>query len=220
VADRGDFATRLEAARHGDAAAWAELYHHVAPPLFGYLRAQRLPDPDDVAGEVMLEVVRDLHRFQGDANRFLAWVLTIAHHRLIDDRRRAQRRPSVPVPTSELRPPPATDDPEGETLGRLDLDRLLTALQHLTEEQRHVLLLRIVADVPISEVARALDKRPGAIKQLQRRALDAMRRVLETLPESTPTAAPAPPVRPARHQPVTRAHTARDPRGALDAHRA
>lgn len=87
--------------RSGDACAWSALYHDVAPILIGYLRAQRLPDPEDVAGEVLLEVVRDLGRFAGDARGSRSWVLAIAHHRLLDARRREASRPVTSMPAAE-----------------------------------------------------------------------------------------------------------------------
>lgn len=180
-------AARLEAARAGDAVAWSHLYHELAPLVLGYLRAQRLADAEDVAGEVMLEVVRDLHRFRGDAANLRSWVLSITHHRLIDERRRAQRRPTtVGEPTAEG--PYATTEagPEESTLASDGLSQLAPALASLTEEQRTVLLLRVIGDLPIAEVARITGKRPGAVKQLQRRAAASMRRVLDAPSSGTP----------------------------------
>lgn len=172
------FAARLHAARAGDGQAWSELYHGVAPLLIGYLRAQRLPDPEDVAGEVLLEVVRDLHRFEGSERNFRSWVLAIAHHRLLDARRRAARRPVSLVPGDELEPGRSPTDTETESLANLGFGELEPALATLTEEQRTVLLLRVVGDLSVAEVATIVGKRPGAVKQLQRRAADAMRRAL------------------------------------------
>jgi RNA polymerase sigma factor (sigma-70 family) len=176
------FSERLAAARDGDATAWTDLYHEVAPLLIGYLRAQRLPDPEDVAGEVMLEVVRDLDRFDGDRANFRSWVLAIAHHRLLDARRRDGRRPSTPTAPAELTPSPASVSASGSSLAELGLGELEDALQALTEEQRTVLLLRVIGDLSIAEVARITGKRGGAVKQLQRRAVEAMRRVLDEAP--------------------------------------
>jgi RNA polymerase sigma factor (sigma-70 family) len=173
------FAATLAAARAGDAVAWSTLYHHVAPILIGYLRAQRLRDPEDVAGEVLLEVVRGIDRFEGNERNLRSWVLAIAHHRLLDARRRAARRPVDPVPTADLEPRPGDEDPEAETIAHLGLEDLEPALATLTEEQRSVLLLRVLGDLSIADVARILGKRTGAVKQLQRRAVDAMRRAIE-----------------------------------------
>jgi len=48
----------------------------------------------------------------------------------------------------------------------------------LPEDQRNVMVLRIVADLTVEQVAQVLGKRPGAVKALQRRALDSLRRKL------------------------------------------
>ncbi len=172
------FDDRVGAALGGDAEAWSQLYYDVAPILIAYLRAQRLRDPEDVAGEVLLEVVRDLHRFTGDRQNFRSWVLAIAHHRLLDARRREQRRPSVPMPPDKLGPTFAPDDPEADALATLGFGALEPALRTLTDDQRTVLLLRVIGDQSIAEVARITGKRSGAVKQLQRRAVEAMRRAL------------------------------------------
>ena len=177
--DDRTFADTLAAARRGDAAAWSQLYHEVAPVLLGYLRAQHLPDAEDVAGEVLLEVVRDLERFDGSRERFRSWVLAIAHHRLLDARRKANRRPADPTPHEELAVPPAKEDPEADALATLGFGELEPALTTLTPDQRSVLLLRVIGDLPVAEVARITGRRPGAVKQLQHRATAALRRELD-----------------------------------------
>lgn len=169
----------LAAARRGDESAWTSLYLDLAPVLTGYLTGQGCPNPEDVASETMLQVVRDLHRFDGGESSFRSWVFTIAHHRLIDARRAAKARPSD-----------ATDDEvlerhAGQTsfeeaaiaaLGSPELDRLLEVA---TPDQRDVLLLRYVADLTLHEVAEVLGKEYNATKALHRRAMDALRTHLE-----------------------------------------
>jgi RNA polymerase sigma-70 factor, ECF subfamily len=182
--DDAAFQSRLAAARDGDDVAWIELYHELAPIIIGYLRAQRLPEAEDVAGDVLLEVVRDLHRFQGDADNLRSWALAITHHRLLDARRRTARRPQRAEGANETGELPADDDPASEALGRLGFGRLEPALKTLTDDQRTVLLLRVIGDLPIAEVARITGKRTGAVKQLQRRAVDAMRRHLDAVTAS------------------------------------
>lgn len=200
--EKRGFQARLAAARDGDPAAWSELYHDLAPLVIGYLRAQRLPDAEDVAGEVLLEVVRDLHRFEGDADNLRSWVLSIAHHRLLDARRKATRRP-LPVQSADgHRIPVARDDPEAETLAAVGLGRLESLCSALTEDQRNVLLLRVVGDLSIAEVAAITGKRPGAVKQLQRRAAAVMRRQLETTPVEDPPTPAAPDLPPSASLPA------------------
>ena len=171
------FESRLEAARSGEDWAWEAIYAEMAPRVLSYLRANRAPDPEDLLGEVFLGAVRDLSSFHGSAQELRAWLLTIAHHRLVDARRRSARRPEVPA-SDALETIGPVGDAEHEALARLGTERVGQLLEQLTEEQRAVLLLRIVGDLSIDQVAQALGKRAGAVKQLQRRGLLAVRRAL------------------------------------------
>jgi len=176
------FQQLLAAARAGEERAWAEIYDELAPAVLGYLRARSAPEPEDLTGEVFLQVVRDLERFDGGWSGFRAWVLTIAHHRLLDAGRHRSRRPVDPVPEPPEPPaPPGTPtlDVEAEAVARLGLERALELIGELSSDQQSVLVLRIVADLSVEEVARVLGKRRGAVKQLQRRGLAALRRRLE-----------------------------------------
>ena len=174
----GGFERTLGAAREGSDWAWEEIYAELAPPAASYLYASRVADPEDVLGEVFLQMVRDIGRFEGDERDFRAWVLTIAHHRLVDAKRLQGRRPEAPD-TGALEVGAPTGDVEREALERLGLERVESLLAGLTGDQQAVLLLRIVGDLAVEQVAEVLGKRPGAIKQLQRRGLAAVQRELE-----------------------------------------
>jgi RNA polymerase sigma factor (sigma-70 family) len=171
------FTSLLESARQGSEAAWQELYSGLAPVVLGYLRANGAPDPEDVLSEVFLQVARDIARFEGEEKGFRSWVFTIAHHRLIDARRHSARRP---VDLSAEPPEPAgrADDAAEEALNRIGIEEVSRVLGTLSEDQRAVLLLRIVGDLSIEDVAEAVGKRPGAVKALQRRGLAAVKREL------------------------------------------
>jgi RNA polymerase sigma factor (sigma-70 family) len=177
VSAYGSFEARLTAARSGAERAWTELYRIFSPTVLGYLRGQGAPEAEDLTGEVFLQVVRDLHRFEGDRAAFKAWVLTIAHHRFIDQQRRARRRPVelVAVPEEPERTAP---DAEVEALALLGAERVRELMAALSPDQRAVLLLRIVGDLTVEEIGRAVGKRPGAVKALQRRGLAALGRKL------------------------------------------
>ena len=171
------FAQRLSRARDGDEAAWAEIYAELAPVVLGYLRANGAPDPEDVLSEAFLQVARDIGGFEGDQASFRAWVFTITHHRLIDARRRSARRP-VELSPEPPEPRARVADAAEEALNRIGLERVQEVLAGLSDEQREVLLLRLVGDLSIESVARAMGKRPGAVKALQRRGLAAIKRDL------------------------------------------
>ena len=162
----------LSAARAGGEWAWERLYAELAPTVVGYLRARGAAEPEDLAGEAFLQVVRDLPRFSGDERDFRAWVFTIVHRRLIDERRRRGRRPAEPAPPDEVAARAgAGGDVAEEALARVSDERVREVIAQLPGEQQTVVLLRILGDMTIEEVARAIGKRVGATKALQRRAL-------------------------------------------------
>ena len=173
------FKELLAAARGGDEGAWAEIFRELSPAVLGYLRSNSAPDPEDIVGEVFLQVARDVEGFEGDERRFRAWVFTIAHHRLIDARRYAARRP-VDLVEEPPEPDVAVDDAADQAMARIGADEVKRVLGSLTEDQRSVLMLRVIGDLTVDEVAKTIGKRPGAVKALQRRGLAAVKRELES----------------------------------------
>jgi RNA polymerase sigma-70 factor (ECF subfamily) len=166
------FGDVLSAARAGAEWAWTRIYDDLAPKVVGYLRGHGAGDPEDVAGEVFLQVVRALPSFSGGEREFRAWVFTIAHRRLVDDLRRRRRRPPQAASAEAVeRAAGAGGDVPADAERRMADAAVRSAIGELPADQRAVMLLRIIGDLTIEEIARAVGKRPGAVKALQRRAL-------------------------------------------------
>jgi len=169
-----NFESVLGAAKAGADWAWALLYRDLAGPVTGYLASRQAPDPEDVAAETFLQVARGVHSFEGGEASFRSWVFVIAHRRLIDARRKAMREPDlVAFPDSESGH--RGGDVEEEAMENLVTAELQWALDALTDDQRDVLALRIIANLTLEETADAVGKRVGAVKALQRRGLIALR---------------------------------------------
>jgi RNA polymerase sigma factor (sigma-70 family) len=178
MSDQG-FRELLAAAQAGQDEAWATIYGDLGPALLGYLRAEGAAEPEDLLGEVFLQMVRDVAGFTGAEAQFRAWAFSIAHHRLVDDRRYRARRPVEPAPPEALAESPGRyEGPEAE--GVADR-RIGDALRRLPEQQRSVVLLRVLGDLSVAEVARVLGKTPGAVKAAQQRAMSSLKRQLTRL---------------------------------------
>ena len=149
-----------------------DAYRKLAPAVLGYLRGQRVPDPEDLLGEVFLHVARSLPRFRGDEDEDLRrWVFTIARHRVVDDFRARARRPVI----ADGRTPDvvATPDPSGFD------PVLLAALGRLNDEQREVIALRFIADLSLEDVAKITRRSVGAVKSMQLRGMAQLSRILQ-----------------------------------------
>lgn len=170
----------LDAARAGEGWAFERLFHWLGRPVAAHLRGAGVEDPDGSTNEVFLRAFRSLGRFEGDEDRFRSWIFTIAHHLVVDEHRRAARRPRQ-SPLEHAGPDPgepATDAGEQALLGLGD-ERAQRLLDRLVPAQREVLLLRVVADLSLEETGRVMGKRANAIKALQHRALANLRALLE-----------------------------------------
>jgi RNA polymerase sigma factor (sigma-70 family) len=170
----------LVAARCGDESAWVTLYRDLAPVLLGYLRAHGARDAEDLLGEVWIQVVRHIDRFEGDESGFRSWVFTIAHRRLIDGRRARLRRPEDLSPSEDIEPSLPATEAEPEALATLGTEEVVALLGRLTDDQREVLLLRLVGGLQLAEVAEATGRPRQAVKSLQKRGIEHLCRLVHT----------------------------------------
>ncbi|MFQ5968648.1 MAG: RNA polymerase sigma factor [Acidimicrobiia bacterium] len=173
-----EFSSVLLGAQAGAEWAWTRLYQDLSPQLLGYLRSRGGNEPEDLLGDLWLQVARNIAGFSGDERDFRAWIFTVAYHRLVDERRYRGRRPSLPmaeVPVDAVTPEYA----ESHALESIAAEEIKHLLEQLTQQQRDVLTLRILAGMTIPEISKAMGKKVGAVKQLQRRAVRALVRLSE-----------------------------------------
>jgi RNA polymerase sigma-70 factor (ECF subfamily) len=164
----------LVAAQQGEPWALRAIYDELAPRVRGYLRSRGADEPEDLTSEVFLALFPRLGGVTGGAAGLRTLVFSVAHARLVDDlRRRSRRHATVEYdPGGDARSAPSSED---EALALLATDRVRELLAVLPADQRDVLLMRVVSDLSVEQVAQAMNRSPGAVKQLQRRGLLALR---------------------------------------------
>lgn len=168
-----EFEGVLHAAQAGADWAWSRLYDAYGGRVLGYLRSRGAVDAEGLLGDVLLQVARNIASFQGGESEFRSWVFLIAHNRVIDERRRLGRRPEQELDHAEH---PAVPSAEHGALVNMSLDTALDLLSSLTDDQREVIALRILGELSLEETAQIMGKNVNAIKQLQHRAIQALRR--------------------------------------------
>lgn len=173
----------LPAAALGQPWALRIVYDELAPKVAGYLRARGAESPEDLTSEVFLVVFSKLSTLTGGSAGLRTFTFSVAHARLVDDLRRQARTPrtvAYDAQREERLAPSAEDD----AIARTSQDRVRDLLAVLPDDQRNVLALRVIADLTVEEVATAIGRSAGAVKQLQRRALLTLKKVLD--PPETP----------------------------------
>jgi RNA polymerase sigma-70 factor (ECF subfamily) len=161
----------------GDAAAFRTIYRELAPIVFGYLRARGVSDPEAVTSDVFLSVLPRMGELTGGVAGLRTFVMSVAHARMVDDARRRRRAPHVSEYDVML-DPRVSVSAENEAIGSIATAGIVRLLQTLPDDQREVLALRFIADLSVDAVADIIGRSPGAVKQLQRRGLIALRRMM------------------------------------------
>jgi RNA polymerase sigma-70 factor, ECF subfamily len=175
------FESVLLAAQTGDQRALGLIYKTNQPRLLRYLRAAEPRDAEDIASDAWLDACRNLTSFHGDEDAFRGWLFTIARRRLVDHRRRRARRPAEP--RAELDDATTTPSAEDDAVaGRLGDEAATRIVSALPAEQAEVVMLRVVADLSVAQVAEIVGKKPGAVRVLQHRALHRLAESLTTDP--------------------------------------
>jgi RNA polymerase sigma-70 factor (ECF subfamily) len=161
----------IEAAQ-ANPARFVELYDRYVDRVYAYVsrRAGNRTVAEDVTSAVFEQALTHLPRFEWRGVPFLAWLLRMAANALADHWKRSQR---------DGYDPPAEVPDEREYQ---DLERRVALFQlvdRLPETQQQVIRMRFVEGRSIREVAAAIDRSEGAVKQLQLRALETMRKGLQ-----------------------------------------
>lgn len=171
MADTKEMQEVISRAQQGDGEALGHLWREYNHLLLRYFRGKRMAEPEDLASNVWIEVASSLHRFEGDEHDFRRWLFTIAARRRIDDIRSTKRRQgheerNTPA-ADELISPSAGEDAERSQA----LERALELVGTLPADQREAVMLRVVADLNVSDVAAIMNRREGSVRVLVHRGL-------------------------------------------------
>ena len=161
-----------------DAADLADLYEQYYDRITRYVAARigNRDDAEDMAGDVFLRALDSLGTFEQRGVPLQAWLFKVAHNLVVDYYRRHSRRQSVPL--DEALPLPGKSDPAGEVEHRMTMERVYQSLEQLNPAQREVVALRFMGGLSSEEAGVVMGRTSGAIRELQRTAIKALRGML------------------------------------------
>jgi len=159
----------LVQAAQADPAQFVEIYDRHVDRIFAFVsrRTGNRADAEDITSQVFEQALRTIHQFEWRGVPVSAWLFRIASNAIADHWRARGRTSDQALP--ELPDP-------GEVS---DIDRRLALFWHvdrLPDLQRQVIRMRFVEEKGIRDVAAALGRSEGAVKQLQLRALESLRK--------------------------------------------
>ncbi|MGE5224761.1 MAG: RNA polymerase sigma factor [Omnitrophica WOR_2 bacterium] len=174
ISDSSDLLRRV---KRFDLQALGEVYDLYSPGLYGYA-FRLLGDAslaEDCVAETFSRFLQVLKTGRGPQDYLQAYLYRIAHNWVTDQYR---RQPPPSLSLEDEQGCRSDSHPERETIQRLEQEQVRAALYRLTPEQRQVVILKFIEGWENDSIAKAIDKPIGAVKSLQHRALEALRRIL------------------------------------------
>lgn len=167
----------------GDPDAFREIYTRHFDGVYSYLLTalRDRHEAEDSAQEVFIRALRGLERYEFRGSPFEAWLFRIVRNHTLNVKRRA----ALVSPTEPARIDLWRDERErraaiGSVRAQRDQD-LLLFVERLPLSQRQVLVLRYMVGLDWADIASVLDRSNGAVRQLEQRALNYLRRRLEAV---------------------------------------
>lgn len=152
-----------------------EYYDKIA--RYAYIRIGNRTEAEDIAGEVFLKALQSLKSYQERGIPMQAWLFRIAHNLVVDHLRKMTKRKTVPIDTVLIE---GGVDPASVAEKNVEFERVTRAMEQLTREQREVLGLRFFGGLTSKEAGSILNKSHGAVREMQRAAIEKLRQLLVT----------------------------------------
>ena len=162
----------IEAAQR-DRGRFAELYEANFERVYAYVirRVRDRDEAQDITSDVFHLALKSLPRFEWRGVPFAAWLFRIAYNEIADRSKTvAKRRAHELFQESDAVADDASSIDDAERRGRL-----FKLVERLPRDQSRVIVMRFAEDKSIREIATALGRSEGSVKQLQFRAMQNLR---------------------------------------------
>ena len=181
----------VQQAKDGDSTAFSDLYEHYLTPIFRFVffRVRTKEDAEDLTQHVFLKAWSALPEFgpsppDGGSGSFSAWLYRIARNTTVDYWRKKKPLSLDPSSSAFQNKQDKSLDPLETANQKEESEHIRKALHILNEDQQTILTLKFIEDLSNKEIAHITGKTEGAIRQIQSRALRALRQHLqETKPK-------------------------------------
>lgn len=157
-------------------AALGEIYDLYAAKIYSYIyhRTGDASASEDLTGDVFVRMLEAVQSERAWSTCLQGWLYRIAHNIVVDYFRRQSKRDGPQLDERWM----AAEEFGSTFEGLFSSNQLRTAMRFLTEEQRQVVVLKFAEGLSNAEVAEVMGKTEGAIKALQHRGLESIRRMV------------------------------------------
>jgi RNA polymerase sigma-70 factor (ECF subfamily) len=166
-----------DAVIEGDSSAFGKLYDYYQPMIYRFvlIKVGRREEAEDITHQVFLRAWQSIRTYSHRGNPFGSWLYRIARNQVIDRYRSRKDDVSLEMIDADTLSF-QTKQPDVST--RIDMERVIAAVHRLKPDYQDVIVLRFVEDLSISETAEIMHKTEGAIKLIQHRAIEELKKEL------------------------------------------
>ncbi len=170
----------IQSAIRGKASAFGSLYDHYQPQIYRFvlLKVSRREDAEDLTHQVFFHAFQNIERYENLGFPFSSWLYRIARNQTIDFYR--TRKKDVGLDDIDQDLAAHFENHEDRVDQNIKLGTVMAAIGTLKPEYQDVVIMRFIEDLPIRDVAHALEKSEGAVKLIQHRAIGELKKILST----------------------------------------
>ena len=153
---------------------YEEYYDRIVRYIF--VRINDQSEAENLGGDVFLRALQSLDSYRGRREQMRAWLFKIAHNLVVDHLRKMSKRKDISIDEVGIPARLNIENIEEVVETKLEVERLSKALKQLTPVQREVIGLRFFAGLSSAEVGKILGKSSGAVREMQRAAVETLRK--------------------------------------------
>lgn len=149
---------------------WEPLYRFI------YFKTQNREETEDIIQETYVRAISHIQRGGAKIDKRISFLKTVSLN-ILRDKWRKGKRQGTSVNFEDVNPEEIAVEDDTESGAQREL--IKNALRMLNEEQHAVIELRIIKGYTVAETARIMNKKEGAVRVLQYRALQALTAIIK-----------------------------------------
>lgn len=173
----------IKEARRGKAGAFERLYNHYLGPIyrFIYMKVSHREEAEDITHEVFMNAWQNIKNYRSRGFPLSSWLYRIARNGIIDHYRLKKNHIELEALESDAEVAKVASSIEIELDRGLSFEKVKDAIRELSHDQQDVILMRFMEELSHDEIAAALDKSVGAVRLIQHRAINELKKILKMI---------------------------------------
>jgi RNA polymerase sigma-70 factor (ECF subfamily) len=162
----------------GNSSAFGELYDHYQPMIYRFVavKVSRREEAEDITHQVFMSAWQNIRSYEHRGHPFSSWLYRIARNQIVDFYRARRNDVALDAIDPEYFVAPASADFTVPL--KLEMEAVRRAMGQMKPDYQDVIIMRFIEDLSLKEVAGALGKTEGAVKLMQHRAMNELKKLL------------------------------------------